>query len=158
LRRARRAIEVKTTRAHTGRAVTIHGEDQLESPEGGDLHLHLVRLEEVPEGGGSVPDLVDELLAAGASAGEVFPAMAAAGVPAVDFPAAATVLFDVRERLTFPVDGQLPRIVPSTFAGGERPVGVLDVTYRIDLDHALDRALDEAAYRELTSGLATAAA
>jgi hypothetical protein len=153
LRRGGVAIEVKTTRAHTGRIVTIHGEDQLQAPDHGDLHLHLIRLEEVPDGGGSVPSIVDDLLAAGAPAGDLFDAMAAAGVPPAEFSAASGVRFDVRERLTFPVDGRMPRIVPATFAEGQRPAGIVDVVYRIDLDHVLDTALNETAYDDLIARL-----
>ena len=64
-RRGAIAVEVKTTRAHTSRQVTIHGEDQLDAPDGGALHLHFVRLEEVPSGGASVTSLVDDLLTVG---------------------------------------------------------------------------------------------
>jgi hypothetical protein len=156
LRRGAQAVEVKTTRSHTARVVTIHGEDQLEPPDGGQLHLHMVRLEEVPEGGSSVPTLVDELLAAGATASGLFDAVAAAGVAPTHFKSAARIQFDVRERLTFPVDGAMPRIVPSTFLAGERPVGVLDIAYRVDLDHVLGSALDETAYARLIARLAGA--
>lgn len=156
LRRGPLAIEVKTTRAHTGRVVTIHGEDQLQEPDGGTLHMHLVRIEEVPAGGGSVPSIVDELLAAGASAGGLFDAVAAAGVAPADFPSTADIRFDVRERLTFPVDDRMPRIVPATFAAGQRPTGVVDLVYRLDLDHVIDAALTDADYRDLVSRIAIA--
>jgi hypothetical protein len=158
LRRGDLAIEVKTTRSHTARVVTVHGEDQLLEPEGGSLYLQLVRLEDVPEGGGSVPELVDGLLTSGAPAGEVFDAVAASGLVPADYPAAATIRFDVRERLTVPVDDETPRIVPATFAAGARPVGVVDLVYRLDLDHSLGRALDPSAYTRLIVGLAGAEA
>jgi hypothetical protein len=158
LRRGHLAIEVKTTRAHTGRVVTIHGEDQLEPPDGGSLHLHLVRLEEVPEGGGSVSSIVDELLAAGAPSGGLFDAITAAGVSPADLASAAEVRFDVRERLTFPVDDEMPRIVPDTFAAGRRPTGVVDLVYRLDLDHILDSALTPVAHGDLIARIAVAGA
>ena len=155
LRRGKAAIEVKTTRSHTARVVTIHGEDQLLEPEDGSLHLHLVRIEEVPEGGVSVPALIDAILSTGAPAGDVFDAVAASGVAPADFPSAANVAFDIRERLTVPVDDRTPRIVPSSFASGARPVGVVDLVYRVDLDHVLDRVLDDAAYAELLARIAS---
>lgn len=154
LRRGTNAIEVKATRSHTARIVTVHGEDQLKAPDGGQLHLHLVRLEEVPDGGRSVPDLVDQLFAAGAAAGPLYDALSAAGVPPAQFAIASATRFDVRERLTVPVDDETPRIVPASFKGGERPIGVVDIVYRIDLDHVLDRALDEQAYGRVIAGLA----
>jgi hypothetical protein len=157
-RRGATAVEVKTTRSHTSRVVTIHGEDQLLEPEGGKLFLHLVRLEEVPEGGRSVSSVVDEILAAGAPARNVFEALTAGGMPAADLSAAGRVQFDVRERVTFPIDADAPRIVPASFTTGARPVGVIDVSYRIDLDHVLDRALDASAYEAIVTHLSTAEA
>ena len=71
IRRGVTAVEVKTTRAHTSRRVTINGEDQLEAPDGGTLHLHFVRLEEVPSGGRSVASIVDDLLSEGVPAERV---------------------------------------------------------------------------------------
>ncbi|PQM45150.1 hypothetical protein C1Y40_04691 [Mycobacterium talmoniae] len=149
IRRDGTAIEVKTTRSHTGHRVTIHGEDQLLGPQGGALYLHLVRLEEVHGGGRSVTSLVDELLAAGVSAERLFEALTAAGLNVVDLPAIAEVTFDVRERLTLLVDDHTPRIVPASFAGGQRPIGVVDLTYVIDLNSQLDRALGDASYEKL---------
>ena len=99
-------------------------------------------------------NLADEILAAGASAQELFHALATAGIPPADLAAVDGVRFDVRERTTFPVDERLPRIVPASFLDGARPVGVIDLSYRIDLDHALDWALDEASYAEVVRQLA----
>jgi len=156
LRRGTQAIEVKTTRAHTARVVTVHGEDQLLAPESGTLHLHLVRLEEAPEGGASVASLVDDLLAAGIPARELFDALSAAGVAPAELPAVSAVRFDIRERMTVRVDERTPRLVPSTFVSGARPVGIVDIVYRVDLDHVLEDALKEDSYAGLIRELATA--
>jgi hypothetical protein len=147
-------LEVKTTRSHTSRQVTIHGEDQLVPPDGGQLYLHLVRLEQVPGGGRSVSSLVDDLLAAGVPTESLFEALAATGVPVAQLAATTDVTFDVRERLTLPVDDQVPRITPSSFAGGRRPNGVIDLSYVIDLDQCLDSALSGSAYAELVQAIA----
>lgn len=154
LRRDDTAVEVKMTRSHTSRVVTIHGEDQLLEPEDGALYLHLIRLEEVADAGRSVSMLVDGLLDAGVVAEDLFAALVAAGLPPADLPHADHVRFDIRERLTIPVEAETPRIVPDTFAGGARPVGVVDVSYRIDLDHVLDRALDESGLAAIVATLA----
>ena len=111
-RRGAVALEVKTTRAHTSRDVTIHGEDQLEAPEGGSLHLHFVRLEEVPSGGDTVRSVVDDLLSVGAATDRLFEALTAAGLPVSELAATDDVSFEVRERLTLPIDAQTPRIMP----------------------------------------------
>jgi hypothetical protein len=143
------AVEVKTTRAHTSHQVTIHGEDQLLAPESGRLYLHFIRLEQVPGGGRTVSSVVDELLTAGVAVEPLFEAIAAAGVPLAQLAATNSVAFDVRERLTLPVDDRMPKIVPASFSAGRRPAGVVDVSYVIDLDQCLESALPELAYSDL---------
>jgi hypothetical protein len=152
------AVEVKTTRSHTGYRVTVHGEDQLLPPDGGTLHLHLVRLEEVNGGSMRVSALVDELLGAGVSAQKLFSALTANGVPVVDLPDADNVTFEVRERLTLPVDDRTPRIVPDSFVGGKRPTGVVDISYVVDLTDALGDSLGVDEYRALVTSLTSGAA
>lgn len=154
LRRGVTAIEVKTTRSHTRREVSINGEDQLLEPDGGTLHLHFIRLEEAPEHGRSVAALVDDLLGLGVTAEPLFAALERSGVPPADIAETEQVRFDVRERLTFPVDDQSPRIVPHSFAGQTRPLGVTSLEYCIDLDHVLDRALTDDEFDSLIKGLA----
>jgi hypothetical protein len=158
-RRGLDAVEVKATRSHTSRAVTVHGEDQLQPPDGGTLHLHFVRLEEVAGLGVCVIDLADELVDLGVPRVALFEALTDAGVPPASFVTVGSVRFDVRERLTFVVDDDTPRIIPSTFAAGQRPAGIVDLTYRADLDHIADSALDDPAYlafvRSLTASGAT---
>ena len=77
-------------------------------------------------------------------------ALAASGVPAVDLPATDKTTFDVLERITMPVDDQTPRIVPASFSGGQRPQGVVDITYVIDLSDTADRALEDDEYKAVT--------
>ncbi|WP_319450321.1 MULTISPECIES: PD-(D/E)XK motif protein [unclassified Mycobacterium] len=149
------AVEVKTTRSHTGYRVTIHGEDQLLSPDNGTLHMHLVRLEEVHDGSVRVSTVVDDLLAAGVSAEKLFAALAANGVPIGDIPASDGISFEVRERVTFPIDDKTPRIVPESFVSGRRPTGVLDISYVIDLTGAVHDSLSDAAYAALMSSFTT---
>lgn len=143
------AIEVKTTRAHTSHQVTIHGEDQLLAPEGGELYVHFVRLEQVPGGGRTVSSLVDELLTAGVQAEPLFEAIAAAGVPVAQLPATNDITFDVRERVTLPVNDEMPKIIPSSFYGDRRPEGVVDISYVVDLDQCLEFSLPGSAYSDL---------
>jgi Putative PD-(D/E)XK family member, (DUF4420) len=152
-RRANTALEIKTTQSHTSRRVTIHGEDQLEEPDGGTLYLHLVRLEHVAASGDSVASIADDLFARGVAVDAVFDALAAAGVPPAELAATAEIRFDVRERLTVPIDDATPRLVSSSFAHGARPVGIVDLSYVIDLDHVLGRALTDQSYHSLLSEL-----
>ncbi len=154
LRGGNTAIEVKTTRAHTGYRVTIHGEDQLLPPDGGDLYLHIVRLESVHHGQLRMTAVVDELLDAGVSAEQLFHALASSGIPVVDLPATDGTRFEVLERVTLPVDDHTPRIIPASFTGGKRPEGVVDLAYVIDLSHVTARALLEEEYEALAASIA----
>lgn len=153
-RRGDAALELKTSLAHTSRVVSIHGEDQLLAPHGATLHLQFVRLEEGADLGTSITDLLDELVGLGLPRLELIETVARSGLPAWALTNAGTVRFDVRERLTVPVDDRMPRIVPDTFIDGARPAGVIDLSYRIDLDRVADRALSEDGYRELIGRLA----
>lgn len=148
------AVEVKTSRAHTGYRVTIHGEDQLLPPDGGQLYLHFVRLELVHGGPLTLTALVDELLEAGVPAEQLFRSLTASGVPAVDLAATEKTTFDLLERMTLPVEDQTPRIVPASFRAGQRPRGVVDISYVIDLSHVADRALGEDEYKAVTQTVA----
>lgn len=148
------AMEVKTTRAHTSHQVTIHGEDQLLPPEGGQLYVHFVRLEQVPGGRRTVSSLVDELLTAGVPTESLFDAIAAAGVPVAQLAATNDIAFDVRERVTLPVNDAMPKIIPSSFYEGRRPDGVVDLSYVVDLGQCLDYALPESAYNDLVKKIA----
>lgn len=154
LRGGMTAMEVKTTRAHTGYRVTIHGEDQLFPPENGELYLHFVRLESVHAGHLRLTGVVDELLDAGVSAEQLFRALTASGVSAVDLPATDKTAFDVLERMTLLVDDQTPRIIPGSFSGGHRPQGVVDITYVIDLSRTAERALGDDEYKAVTVAVA----
>jgi Putative PD-(D/E)XK family member, (DUF4420) len=158
MRRGLSAIEVKTTRAHTGRIVTIHGEDQLLEPSDGTLHLHLVRLEHVSEGAVSASDLVEELIAIGAPARETLDAVARCGLSPAQLPSTSAVRFDVRERMTVPVDEGTPRIIARSFAGAATPSGIVDITYRIDLDQVTGRTLSDDEYRSLVGSIAVESA
>ena len=148
------AMEVKTTRSHTGYRVTIHGEDQLLPPDGGQLYLHFVRLESVHGGQLRLATVVDELLDAGVSAEQLFRALTASGIAAVDLPATDKTTFDVIERMTLPVDEQTPRIVPASFTGGRSPSGVMDIAYVIELSQVADRALSSDDYKTVTATVA----
>jgi len=154
LRGGTTAMEVKTTRSHTGYRVTIHGEDQLLPPDGGQLYLHFVRLESVHGGQLRLATVVDELLDAGVSAEQLFRALTASGIAAVDLPATDKTTFDVIERMTLPVDEQTPRIVPASFTGGRSPSGVMDIAYVIELSQVADRALSSDDYKTVTATVA----
>ncbi len=152
------AVEVKTTLSPTSYAVTIHGEDQLQEPSGGTLHLHFIRLEATPGTGQSVASLTDMLLTRGVPAEPLYAGLLAAGIALVDLQASAEITFDVRQRFTLPVGKDFPRIVASSFVGGGRPPGVDRLTYQVDLDRLRDAALDVEDWHRLTGVMAAGVA
>lgn len=143
------ALEVKTTRAHTRRVISVSGEEQFVPPDGGTLYLHFLRLEESPGTGVSLLDLIDEIVSTGVPRSELLAGLAGAGIPPSALSTVGTAWFDVRERLTLPVDDRMPRITPATFSAGRRPAGILGINYRVDLDHAIEHALPPNEYEAL---------
>lgn len=132
LRRGNHAIEVKSTLSHTLRRITVNGVDQLEAPSGGSLTLAWHRLEPVPDGRLSVFVVADRLIAAGASAVDLYLLLEAAGSPPSTREAHDAVRFELRERRLFGIEDGFPRIVADTFSEGV-PAGVDDVTYKATL-------------------------
>lgn len=156
--RGRCGLEVKATRAHTAREVTIHGIDQLEPLEGGELFLEFVRLEEAVDDGRSVPDLVDQVLAAGVPASSLYAAVERAGLAPAQYGEARDIRFRVRERSVLPVTEGFPRIVSASFADGSAPAGIRDVVYRADLEVAMSARLHKTAVQGVYATLAGVAA
>lgn len=70
------ALEVKTTRAHTRRVISVSGEEQFVPPDGGTLYLHFLRLEESPGTGVSLLDLIDEIVSTGVPRSELLAGLA----------------------------------------------------------------------------------
>ena len=131
-RRAATAIEVKSTLSHTARTASINGVDQLEAPEGGSLALAWYRLEQAEDGPLSVFGVVDRVIAAGASAIELYNRLEQAGSSPSLREAHDAVRFELRESRFFGVADDFPRIVPASFTGGV-PDGVDDLRYAISL-------------------------
>lgn len=152
------AIEVKTTRATTSQIVTIHGEEQLVVPEDGTLHLHFVRLEHTPGQGLSVQSVVQDVLDTGVTPLAVYEHLTRHKMSATDVAESGTHTFSVLTRLTFPVDEDFPRIVPSSFAGDELPRGVGTLSYQVDLTSRTETALDQDRYRNLCRLMAASVA
>lgn len=59
------AVEAKTTISSEGRSVRVHGLDQLTPPAGSKLLVAFQRLETVPAGGVSIPELVERACSIG---------------------------------------------------------------------------------------------
>ena len=132
IRTAGCALEVKTTLRQYGRVVEVHGQRQLQVPEGSDLYLAFMKLEEV-EIGDSVPDLVERVRDTGADRAELLKRLSEAGYDPSEEKRYREYRFEIVEDLIFQVDDQFPRIVPESFTGGNVPEGVLSISYSLDL-------------------------
>ena len=118
------ALEVKTTRvAHVSRGDYPRGGPARARRRMGTLHLHFVRLEEVPSRR-RVGRLGRRRPARGWRRPPIgcFEALAASGVPPAELAATGDVSFDVREQAHGSGRStQTPRIVPSSFVGELEP-------------------------------------
>ena len=128
------AVEVKTTLSPEGRAVRVHGVDQLDVVEPGRLLLHWSRVRS--DQGESVPDLVDEVLAHTDDAGGFRALLRLAGYQETDREIYARRRFEVLESRTYEVGPGFPRIVPAGLGGDAVLAGVGPVEYTVDLDAA----------------------
>nr|WP_281416312.1 PD-(D/E)XK motif protein [Deinococcus aestuarii] len=133
-RRGLVAAEVKSTLSATSLQVEVHGFEQLQPPNGGQLYLVTVRLE-VAEDGETLADLVEEVVTLGADASVLTALLAAVGAPPTELEQHRGKRFRVRETRCYSVIGDFPRLVPESFVTGRPPGGVVSVSYRIDLTH-----------------------
>ena len=127
------ALEVKTSRARQGRFCEIHGHDQLELPERGELFLSFVRVLEDESSGESVPDLIRDIQAAGIYGHELALRLQKVGYDLRDADRYEAARFVVTEDRMYRVSQEFPRIVSQSFRTGSLPPGIKALTYEIDL-------------------------
>lgn len=139
----RNALEVKTLSGTGAPVVGIHGLTQLDPPQGGELHLLALRIEESDEGL-RVGDLIEQVARLGVPQQTL---IARAG--AIDAADDARRLVVMESRL-FLVGDDFPGIRASRLAP-ERARGIDDLSYTLQLDacpgelsaDVLDRVLEE---------------
>lgn len=127
------AVEVKTSTQRKGEVVSIHGPDQLEAPENGDLYLSLTKIEETPSTGENISDLVNKLFALGCSRVNLLKALNNVGLSAELIPECNDLRFRLIEWRLYHVDDQFPKITSESFADSRVPNGIVDIIYKIDL-------------------------
>jgi putative PD-(D/E)XK family protein DUF4420 len=131
-RRGAHAIEVKVTLSAGENATEIHGIEQLDPPQGGELHLAWFRLERVPGGSLTVAGLVEALRRLVGGSPQVYDRLLDAGWRPES--AAEHVAFELREERIHAVHDEFPRLVPDMLPGGRVPGGVSNVRYTVNLD------------------------
>jgi hypothetical protein len=129
------AIEVKSTLSPEGRTVRVHGSDQLEEPESGELHLVWFRVGEPNDGTGvTVRSVITELAHLVQDVILWSRCLSKLRVPPTEHPEFDTRRFAVLDERWYRVDGAFPRVVPASFAIGAVPGGVGGIEYLVDLD------------------------
>jgi hypothetical protein len=147
------ALEVKATLAREGRFAEIHGDRQLEPPDGGILYLSFHRYERVPVGGKSIPDQIDLALASGIDRQRLLTLVAQAGYDTRDSEAYRTFRFSRTEFRVYQVDALFPKLIPASFAAGVTPERVGEVRYVIDLEGEPPAPIGEPAIEALLESL-----
>lgn len=123
-------FEVKSTVSRYDSRIHVSGQFQLAMVETRPLSLVHYRFEPMPSGQ-SVDEVCRRLLAAGVAQDLLEGLLMRCGLEAGC--SARSESFAVLESKVYPVNEAFPRIVPSSFAGGSLPKGVIHIEYQVDL-------------------------
>lgn len=141
-RRGSQAIEVKTTTRWGNTQIHITSIDQLLAPEGGDLMLAHVQLENTPSGLVNLSSICNKLINNGASAEELYAALNSIGIHDPHDESLNKNSYTFKSIDWYLVDSKFPCITTRRLP---LPTGVSNLTYTVDLSCARDCMLDESA-------------
>ncbi|MFD4461620.1 PD-(D/E)XK motif protein [Nocardia sp. NPDC058480] len=127
------ALEVKTSTNPDGRAVRIHGLDQLEPPLDGVLGLVWLRLETDVQGGIGFLELIKRVLDLTDDESEILTRLAAVGYRSADNDHYAHSRYSINEHRWYNVDVAFPRLTTVDLAAASISTNVRNVDYTIDL-------------------------
>lgn len=127
------AMEIKSTTQRKGRAVTVHGHEQLEIPENGELYLVFQRLEESPTIGESVPGLIKAVTELGCDRTKLMTRLANLGLTLDLLARCEDIRFKLVENRVYQVDQDFPRITSASFKGDDLPNRIISLSYVLDL-------------------------
>ncbi|MDX3711251.1 PD-(D/E)XK motif protein [Streptomyces europaeiscabiei] len=149
------AVEVKASTATEGRRPQIHGLDQLEAPEGGELCLVWFRLRRstVNGSGTAVVDLVDRTLHLCDDEGALLELLAQAGYRPADANHYHDVRFVISEEQWYSVGPGFPGLTGQTLVAAGIPISILDVEYTIDLSGETPAPMDPDQVSRVIDGL-----
>jgi len=131
-----RSLEVKASLTAGSAAITINGLEQLEPPSGGKLHLAHFVLEPASGGLLTIAGLGGRALAQADDPSGVSDLLACVGCSDIKEKSWNRYAFRVESEKIYLVDGDFPRLIPSSLARGITLTGVADVSYRVDLSCA----------------------
>ncbi|MCL4876219.1 MAG: PD-(D/E)XK motif protein [Anaerolineae bacterium] len=127
------ALEVKTTTQRVGRVITIHGHEQLEKPPEGNLYLAVLRLEQLPAGGETAAELIENLVELGCDRLAILSTLAKQNMTWESIAQCSDIHLRAVENRIYPIDQDFPRITSASFKGDAVPNGILALEYQIDL-------------------------
>lgn len=144
-----RSIEVKASSTVDREIFRIHGLEQLDPPQPGDLFLFGLRVREEAGASHNLVTVVDQIrlaLAPDASSLDLFEsALSRAGYTPLHEPDYSRVHWRVVSERFYFVDAAFPKLTPASLLGGEAPAGVIDVSYSIDLTAYRGQIAEDAA-------------
>ena len=143
------SLEVKTTQRAGDTSITVSSFEQMEAPAGGILHLVHFLLEPVVAGIFSVSALSHSALAKADDPDRVKELLAAVGCPDVDADTWNGPSFKLESEMLYEIREGFPRLVPSMLPGAVSPLGVSDVSYKIDLSVATEFARKPSRFAEI---------
>lgn len=148
-RRGTLALETKTSTRADATRVQIHGPDQLLPPNDGELFLVHLRIEQADHGALTVAGLRQRIIELGADEVILDARLSAAGCrePAGEDWNSTAFAFEGMD--IYRVEGDFPRIVSASFPGGALPSGIVGLEYGVDLSHAREHRLDDAASQDV---------
>jgi len=149
------AVEVKSTLSRRGRFVEIHGHEQLEPPENGELYLAVLKLEQIPASGESLPELVESIVQHGGDKYTLLQLLAQVDVRLLTFGEYKDIRFRLYESRIYKVNDAFPRITSNSFVGGVLPQGVISLAYQVDLSSEPPEPLNESAVVTLLTELSS---
>ncbi|MEU3657017.1 PD-(D/E)XK motif protein [Streptomyces sp. NPDC032161] len=129
------AVEVKTSTSTEGRKPRIHGLDQLEAPEEGELWLTWFRLQRTTAAGvgTGLVELIGRTLRLCDDERALLDLLAGAGYRPTDVDRYRDVRFVVSEERWYRVGPDFPGLTGAALAAAGVPVSALNVEYTIDL-------------------------
>ncbi|MGY0556574.1 PD-(D/E)XK motif protein [Lysobacter sp. A421] len=142
-RRARHAIEVKTSLRADRKVVSIHGIEQLSAPSDGTLVLFHVRIERTASGLLSVGKLVDDLIALGIHEPTLRTRLGELGCHDHHANEWNRRSFNLEGVSAYNVGPGFPAITREAFAAGKPPSGLTNIAYDVDLQFAAAFELDD---------------
>lgn len=147
------AVEVKTSLTTDGRAVRIHGLDQLEPPMGGPLGLVWMRLLRAESTGIGFLALVARVLDLADDESAVLGLLASVGYRVADDAHYSHVRFMVDEERWYNVDVAFPRLTQIDLAAAGISANIRDVDYTIDLSPESPAPMSQSAVDELLGAM-----